>query len=900
MGARGWLRALAALLVLLGCAGEPGRSAEARRAAGVITVPPGGSLQRAVDDARPGDIILLAAGGRYVGPVRLRRKSADEWITLQSAPSLTKRIPPQGTRVARSDADAMAKILTSAGPAVIAEPGAHHYRFVGIEIAPAPGIFTLNLVDLGNPRSAADVAHHLVFERCYIHGDPHKGSRRGIALNSAETTIRDSYVADFKEVGADSQAVAGWSGPGPFHLVNNFLEGAGENLMFGGADPLIQDLVPSDIEITRNTFAKPLEWRIGDLEYQGTPWTIKNLLELKNARRVRIEGNLFQYHWPQAQNGFAILFTVRNQESGAPWSVVEDVSFVNNTVRHVAAGINILGKDDLAASRQTRRILIRNNVFIDIGRQWGMGRLFQLLNGTADVTIDHNTAFQSETLLMGGDTAAHTGLVFQNNIAPHNQYGIIGSGTGVGRPTLERYFPGAVVRRNVFAGGNASLYPADNFFPGSLDDVKWLDPATENFRLAPTSPYRGKGSDGRDLGADLNAIQAAMAGRTVRPAAPAADSRVRSAVAMLVLLLSAALIGYSYVGYGAAIWFVAQLRQRLIQREAIEPSVAVVVVAHNEAARIHRRILNLLAVDYPEHLLNVVVASDGSTDDTVELASSVGGRVRVVACPVRRGKPAVLNEVIASLTAEIVVLADARQTFDRGAIRAMVSCLGDPTVGVVSGELMLASAYWTYEKRIRCAESQVDSTVGATGAIYAIRRSAFQPIPDDTILDDVLIPMRIARQGLRVVFEPAARAYDVPATPAHEFARKVRTIAGNIQLFARDGWLLRPAENRLWFQTWSHKAIRLALPFLYAALFASNVALADDGSFFRVLLAGQGAFYAVAAAGYLVPAARRVVPLASIPYEICFLNWAALVGLVKYAAGCQRVTWKQPSVSTPA
>src|SRR5919206_261134 len=152
-------------------------------------------------------------------------------------------------------------------------------------------------------------------------------------LKTGGQTIRaavvDSYISDFKEVGADSQAIGGWNGPGPLKIANNYLEAAGENIMFGGADPKIADLVPSDIEIVRNDLAKPLRWRKGDPSFEGVEWTVKNLFELKNARRVLVNGNLLEYNWPQAQNGFSILFTPRNQKGDSPWSTVEDVLFTN-------------------------------------------------------------------------------------------------------------------------------------------------------------------------------------------------------------------------------------------------------------------------------------------------------------------------------------------------------------------------------------------------------------------------------------------------------------------------------------------------------------------------------------------------------------------------------------------
>ena len=324
---------------------------------------------------------------------------------------------------------------------------------------------------LAESESTADaVPHHIIIDRCYIHGDSRLGGRRGVALNASHTAVVDSYLSDFKERSVDAQAIAGWNAPGPFRIARNYLEASGENVMFGGADPRIPDLVPSDIEVVRNHMAKPLRWKKDDPSFEGTEWSVKNLFELKNARRVLVDGNLFEYNWPHAQNGFAILFTVRNQDGGAPWSVVEDVTFSNNLVRHVSAGINVLGRDDNHPSQQTRRIAIRNNVFLDVGGRWGNGRLFQLLNGTSGIVIDHNTAMQTGSVLFA-DGEPHTKFVFQNNVIPHNEHGITGSGTGPGNASLQRYFPGAVVRRNVIVGGMPGSYPRDNFFPHSLNDI---------------------------------------------------------------------------------------------------------------------------------------------------------------------------------------------------------------------------------------------------------------------------------------------------------------------------------------------------------------------------------------------------------------------------------------------
>jgi hypothetical protein len=478
-------------------------------------------LQSALDAAQPGDVIALEAGATFAGPIRLPKKGGDEWITIRTTVP-DGVLPPPGRRVDPSHAPLMPKIESASDSAIVASPGSHHYRFIGIEVRPRPGAFLYSLVVLGGgERSLNELPHHIVFERCYVHGDPQVGGRRGIALNSRHTAVIDSYLSDFKEQGADSQAIAGWNGLGPFAIVNNYLEGAGENLMFGGADPTITNLVPSDIEVRGNHFAKPLDWK-QDAGDPGTAWTVKNLFELKNARRVLIDGNVFENNWVQAQAGFAILFTVRNQDGGAPWSVVEDVTFSNNVVRHSASGVSILGRDDNRPSQQSQRMLIRNNLFEDIGasRWGGGGRLFQILSEAADVVIDHNTGLHTGNIITT-ERGPQTGFVYRNNITPHNEHGIIGTNTSSGNRTLSAYFPGGVVRRNVIAGGQAALYPEDNFFPASLAETGFVDLSGGDYRLTPTSRYKRAGTDGKDPGVDFDELSGALPDFGRSAAAPA-------------------------------------------------------------------------------------------------------------------------------------------------------------------------------------------------------------------------------------------------------------------------------------------------------------------------------------------------------------------------------------------
>jgi len=368
--------------------------------------------------------------------------------------------------------------------------------------------------------------------------------------------------------------------------------------------------------------------------------------------------------------------------------------------------------------------------------------------------------------------------------------------------------------------------------------------------------------------------------------------------------ICAVLLVYVYLGYPALAWVRAALAPPPALRAAAPPAVSVIVVAHDEAGRIAARIDNLLALDYPRDRLEILIASDGSTDETASLARAYAREgVAVHAFAVRRGKAAVLNDVVPRASGAIVVLADARQRFEPDTIRALTRPFADPAVGAVSGELILTEApdgpavgrgvgvYWRYEKLIRKSESRLDSMVGATGAVYAIRRELFEPIPEDTLLDDVLIPLRIVRRGYRVLFEPAARAWDrVAASAEEELARKVRTLAGNFQLFVREPWLLDPHRNRIWVATVSHKGLRLLGPVLHAGAFAASAALAG-APLYRAALVVQALFYALALTGHAMRNSRRRSAILSVPYVVCLLNWATVVGFLRFATGRQSASW---------
>ena len=367
---------------------------------------------------------------------------------------------------------------------------------------------------------------------------------------------------------------------------------------------------------------------------------------------------------------------------------------------------------------------------------------------------------------------------------------------------------------------------------------------------------------------------------------------------------SAALVAYTYAGYPLLLALWARAFPRPISRSAIAPKIVVIVVAHNEERRIAAKIETILAQDYPPEALRILVASDGSTDGTVsQVKSRHDPRVGVIAWPQRRGKAACLNEAVAACDEEIVVFTDARQRLHPGAVRALIGNFGDPRVGAVSGELVFETedatgfgegvdAYWRYEKAIRLRECVVDSTVGATGALYAIRRAIYRPIPPNTVLDDVLIPMNVVLQGYRVAFEPHALAYDHPArNAAQERVRKVRTLAGNFQLFATRPDLLLPWRNRIAFQFWSHKVLRLVCPWAMASALGAAAALASRSTLYTALLAAQLAFWGAALVGTLFVPARSLRPV-RIAHAFLSLNWFAVLGLIEFLTNRETHLWR--------
>ncbi len=494
-------------------------------------------LTSALGSAQLGDTIILQAGTTYTGGFKLLNKATGSgWITIQS--SKANLLPPDGTRVGPADASNMARLQAPGSnvSVVRTEAGAHHYKFVGIEFTgPATGTLT-GLISLGDDTTAqstyASVPHHLIIDRSYMRPNtPAQSLRRAIALNSAFTDITNSYIQDIHDQGNDSQAIGGWNGTGPYNIINNHLEGASENIMFGGGTHRIPGYTPSDIVIRGNYVTKPLAWR-------GV-YSVKNLFELKTGRRVLVEGNIFENNWTSGQDGTAIVLKLGNWGSSQHLTT-EDVVFRNNIVRHSNNAIALQGRDYAENSPPglVRRLTFTNNLFYDINNQWAAtpgsgigGNLLYMTHGPQDVVFDHNT-FENGRTIVNVDTPQYpvNKFVFTNNIVAHNTYGLFGDGaSGQGDAVWTMYFNKVNDRflKNVIMDdqAKATLYDnqartgvhapnlrAVNYWPTSWANVGFVNQAGGDYHLASGGTYKNVGTDGFDPGANIDLVNASTSG----------------------------------------------------------------------------------------------------------------------------------------------------------------------------------------------------------------------------------------------------------------------------------------------------------------------------------------------------------------------------------------------------
>lgn len=371
----------------------------------------------------------------------------------------------------------------------------------------------------------------------------------------------------------------------------------------------------------------------------------------------------------------------------------------------------------------------------------------------------------------------------------------------------------------------------------------------------------------------------------------------------LLFAASVLFIVYTYALYPVIIWWMARTRQNPdpgfdIDEAQDWPSVSIVIAVHNEESNIRRKLDNLAKLDYAGEL-EFVVVSDGSTDGTNQFLES---RLDIVyqSYAQAKGKPSALNTGLEAASGEIVVYMDARQTVSTNCIRELVKYFKLPDVGAVSGELVMTNGeteeaeniglYWRYEKWIRSLESKIYSTAGATGAIYAARRSDYIPLRADTLLDDFETPIATLKKGKRTLFEPKARAYDRPSTNIDdEFRRKSRTLAGNYQSFMWNKWLFNPSKNIIFLQFLSHKVFRLLVPYaMLLALLSSALASNDWVVVFFWL---QIIFYAVGIAGFVSDSLSQS-RLVSFIKVFLQMNFAAVIGLYNYVFNKHSVRWK--------
>ncbi len=371
-----------------------------------------------------------------------------------------------------------------------------------------------------------------------------------------------------------------------------------------------------------------------------------------------------------------------------------------------------------------------------------------------------------------------------------------------------------------------------------------------------------------------------------------------------VFWLAAVVIAYAYAGYLGWLWLRAQWRPWPVRRGRVEPLVSVVMVVRNEEVVLAQKLRNLLELDYPGQNFQIVVVSDGSTDGTESILreQARNPQVHVMLNQLAGGKASGLNSALSVAQGDVVVFTDARQEIEAGAIRLLMENFADPEVGAVSGELMLGDPangetgrgmglYWRIEKRVRELEAAAGSVVGATGALYAVRRELVVEVPPDTILDDVFIPMNVARQRFRVVFDGRARAWDRPDLGTlREFHRKVRTLTGNYQLLQLAPWLLRK-ENPLRFEFISHKLIRLVVPFALVAALAAAWFL--PGPFYRAAFWTQLAFYGLSLLGWTRWNLGPVSRLTDAAYTFVALNTAAVLAFANFVTG-RKTIWMPP------
>lgn len=488
------------------------------------------ALDNAVQNGSAPYIIQLTAGNTYTGPFKVKKKTGSQWLIIRT--SGYGSLPATGTRV--TSASNMAKIRgTGAGAESCGlwhEWGAHHVRFIGIEFTTtyASTSGSVTLVHCGyDPYANAhydntdDEPHHIIFDRCYLHGTSTGSTRQALYFNGAYMGVVDCRFSDIHEVGADSQAILIHQGAGPYKIVNNYIEAAGENIMIGGADPRITNRVPADITIQGNYFFKPLSWKPDDPSYAEINWLIKNHFEIKNGERVLFEGNVCQNCWAYSQAGFSIVFTPRNQDGTADWSTCQDVTCRKNYIHNTAQGFQILSGDTLYPSQATTRVLVEGNVVeCDMTANGGNGRQFQLSANPAQpaeyLTLRHNTLIhktQAYTFLTIGDNPYFASTIrVLDNLSSHGLYGVH-TPSGTGKAGMDIFLQSYSFLNNalIVDGEFVVTYPDTTLFPADVAACNFANYAGGDYTIT-SGILNNAATDGTDIGADISALNTTTAG----------------------------------------------------------------------------------------------------------------------------------------------------------------------------------------------------------------------------------------------------------------------------------------------------------------------------------------------------------------------------------------------------
>ena len=493
------------------------------------------NLQNALNRAQPGDVVLLAPGATFEGPYTLPRKPCpgSGWITVRTEVP-DSLLPAENQRITPAFASRLAKVTTdNSGPALRTANPTCGWKLMALEITASPKLdrntvnYGLLLLGDGGWKAGGDdqtslskVPSRFVVDRVFLHGLDGTNTVRCLALNSAHTAVINSWIDDCHAKGFDSQAIEGWNGPGPYLIENNFLAGAGENVMFGGADPGIPNLVPSDITIRRNHVYKDPAWK--------GAWTVKNLFELKTGRRVLVEGNVFENNWADAQAGMAIVIKSSNDGGSGPWQGTTDLTFRYNLVRNSPRGFNVQAIDG-APAVPVARVRIEHNLFENIGRfndTESSGWLNLVTHGVRDIAIRHNTMVHNVkdfglALVMYYANGSARNLMIDDNVFTNPAgYAIFYSGTKVGVESI-RAAAGSSwsFARNVAAGVSpefAPWHPPESWYPATVDGIGFVDARSGDYRLAPRSQFKGRGKGGTDPGVDFARLTKAIEGVVVK------------------------------------------------------------------------------------------------------------------------------------------------------------------------------------------------------------------------------------------------------------------------------------------------------------------------------------------------------------------------------------------------